>query len=141
MYNIYLVCISKGCVDQKKKKKIWRLVTLKYTGPIPFAATGMRYYRGEKNKCPRRTYHWPYGRRLFGVVVFFIFILNLLLVIFRILSDRQIYALEIKKIRSPQTRKKTLFFTKDSPYLRNINNSIAGAKLNEPSRIFFDNTE
>jgi len=87
-------------------------VTLKYTGPIPFAATGMWYYRGEKNKCPRRTYHWPYERRLFGVVIFFIFILNLLVLIFRILSDRQIYALEIKKIRSPQTRKKPLFLLK-----------------------------
>jgi hypothetical protein len=97
-------------------------------------------YRGEKNKCPRRTYHWPYERRLFGVVIFFIFILNLLLVIFRILSDRQIYASEIKKFDRLR-REKNPFFTKESPYLRNINNSIAGAKLNEPSRIFFDNAK
>lgn len=87
-------------------------MTLKYTGPIPFAATGMRYYRREKNKCPRRTYHWPYGRRLFGVVVFFIFILNLLIVIFRILRDRQIYALEIKKNSIASDAKKTLFLLK-----------------------------
>lgn len=136
---IWIACLSKGWVDEKK---LWRLVTLKCTSPIPFAATGMRYCGGEKKISVQdeRMYHWLYGRRLFGVVVFLFFLFWIfLLVIFRILSDRQIYASDIKKFDRLR-REKNPFFTKDSPYLRHIYNSIAGAKLNEPSRIFFDSS-